>query len=89
MNLRIDADADEQIRRAAAHEGLSVSAFVASAAKAAADRTLADRAQFALDPAAWDDFCELLDRPPRDLPGLDSADAAWQSHFGADTRDAA
>lgn len=83
MNLRIDPDVDAQIRRAAAQEGVSVSEFVAGAAKAAADRTLADRTQFTLDPAAWERFCELLERPARDLPGLDTADAAWQTHFAA------
>lgn len=89
MNLRIEPSVDEQIRRAAAEEGVSVSEFVAAAAKAAADRTLADRTQFTLEPAAWELFCELLDRPARDLPGLDAADAAWQKHFAAVPRDAA
>jgi uncharacterized protein (DUF1778 family) len=89
MNLRIDPSVDEQIRKAAATEGVSVSEFVAEAAKAAADRTLADRAQFTLDSTAWERFCELLDRPARDVPGLDAADAAWQKHFSASTRDAA
>jgi len=89
LNLRIDPGVDEQIRKAAAAQGVSVSEFVADAAKAAADRTLADRAQFTLDPVAWASFCELLDRPARDLPGLDAADAAWQKHFSATTRDAA
>lgn len=89
MNLRIDPSVDEQIRKAAAAEGVSVSEFVAEAAKAAADRTLADRASFTLDPTAWQRFCEVLDRPARDVPGLDSADAAWQKHFSATARDAA
>jgi uncharacterized protein (DUF1778 family) len=89
MNLRIDPGIDERIRKAASQQGVSVSEFVAGAAKVAADRTLADRAQFTLDAAAWERFCELLDRPARDVPGLDEADAAWQKHFGAATRDAA
>jgi uncharacterized protein (DUF1778 family) len=89
MNLRIDPSVDEQIRRAAAAQGVSVSEFVGEAARAAADRTLADRAQFTLDPTAWERFCELLDRPARDVPGLEAADGAWQQHFGAATRDAA
>ena len=88
MSLRIDPGVDEQIRKAATQQGVSVSEFVAGAAKAAADRTLTDRAQFTLDPAAWERFCELLDRPTRDVSGLDVADAAWQKHFGAATRGA-
>lgn len=89
MNLRIDPQIDALIRRAAAQEGVSVSEFVASAAKVAADRTLADRTSFALDKDDWKRFCELLDRPARELPGMDSADAAWQAHFGAGQGDVA
>ena len=83
MTIRIDAEADRHIRVAGIHEGVSISAFVASAAKAAADRTVADGAEFPLDRAAWDRFGEMLDRPQRNLPGLESADAAWRSLFGS------
>lgn len=53
MNLRLDAGADERIRRAAAESGVSTSAFVEHAASAAADAVLADRREFLLGPAAW------------------------------------
>jgi uncharacterized protein (DUF1778 family) len=67
MNPRIEPTGEQQIRPAA----VSV----------AAARILAHQVLFALDTAAWERFCELLGRPARDLPGLDSADDAWQSHF--------
>ena len=63
MNLRIDPETDARIRRAAASTGMSVSAFVASAAGAAADDVLADRRE----------FVRTLDRRARDLPRLREA----------------
>lgn len=73
MNLRIDPETDARIRRAAASAGLSVSAFVASAAGAAADDVLADRREFVLEPERWDEFVRMLDRPARELPKLREA----------------
>lgn len=73
MNLRIDAESDRRIRRAAESAGLSVSAFVANAAGAAAEEVLADRREFVLDRQRWEEFVALLDRPPRDLPRLREA----------------
>jgi uncharacterized protein (DUF1778 family) len=73
MNLRVDRETDERIRRAAASAGVSVSAFVASAAGAAANDVLADRREFVLEPERWEEFVRLLDRPARDLPRLREA----------------
>jgi uncharacterized protein (DUF1778 family) len=73
MNLRIDPGTDARIRQAAASAGVSVSAFVASAAGAAADAVLADRQEFVLEPERWDEFVRMLDRPARDLPKLREA----------------
>ena len=73
MNLRIDPETDARIRQAAASAGVSVSAFVASAASAAADDMLADRREFVLEPERWEEFVRMLDRPPRDLPKLREA----------------
>jgi uncharacterized protein (DUF1778 family) len=70
MNLRLDADADERIRRAARASGVSTSVFVERAASTAADVVLADRREFILSPADWDRFVTELDRPARDLPEL-------------------
>ncbi len=73
MNLRIDPETDARIRRAAASAGVSVSAFVASAAGAAADDVLADRREFVLEPKRWEEFVRMLDRPARELPKLREA----------------
>jgi len=73
MNLRIDPETDARIRRAAASTGMSVSAFVASAAGAAADDVLADRREFVLEPERWEEFVRMLDRRARDLPRLREA----------------
>lgn len=70
MNLRLAAEADERIRRAAAVSGESMSAFVERAASLAADTVLADRREFVLSPGDWDRFVAELDRPARDLPEL-------------------
>jgi uncharacterized protein (DUF1778 family) len=70
MNLRLDSEADERIRRAAKVSGESTSAFVQRAASAAADAVLADRREFLLGPEEWKRFVAELDRPARDLPEL-------------------
>lgn len=50
-----------------------MSAFVASAAGAAADYVLADRREFVLSAERWAEFVRMLDRPARDLPKLREA----------------
>jgi uncharacterized protein (DUF1778 family) len=70
MNLRLTAEADERIRRAAAASGVSTSVFVESAASVAADAVLADRREFVLSFEDWDRFVAELNRPARDLPEL-------------------
>jgi uncharacterized protein (DUF1778 family) len=70
MNLRLDADADLRIRRAAQASGVSTSAFVERAASTAADAVLADRREFRLSVEDWERFVAELDRPARDLPEL-------------------
>jgi uncharacterized protein (DUF1778 family) len=70
MNLRLAAEADERISRAAAVSGVSMSAFVERAASNAADAVLADRREFLLDSEQWARFVGELERPARDLPQL-------------------
>lgn len=69
-NLRVEASEDEIIRAASDAAETSYSSFVRGAAVSAARRILADRSQFGLDPADWQKFNELLDRPPRVPAGL-------------------
>jgi len=82
LSLRIHERSDELVRRAAEQAQVPVGRFVEAAALHAAERVLADRAQFVLADDDWDAFTRMLDRPVRDLPDLERADAAWEQHFG-------
>jgi len=64
-NLRLRADDDELIRRAAAETGETVTEFLTASAVARAHEVLADQRSFELDAETWDEFLALLDRPAR------------------------
>jgi len=82
LSLRVDERSDDLVRRAARACQVPVGQFVENAAVREAERVLADRTSFTVPAAAWDQFVEMLDRPVRDLPGLNRADEAWERHFG-------
>lgn len=82
FSLRIDERSDELVRRAADQSRVPVGQFIEDAAVRAAERVLADRNVFTLSETQWQEFAAMLDRPARDLSGLDRADAAWERHFG-------
>ncbi len=69
-NLRVRADDDIVVRRAAAESDRELSEFVRTAAVLEAERVLADRTVFELDERRWERFVEVLDRPPRVPAGL-------------------
>lgn len=69
-NLRVEDSEDEIVRAASEAAETSHSSFVRGAAVSEARRILADRSQFRLDPAEWQKFNELLERPPRVPAGL-------------------
>jgi uncharacterized protein (DUF1778 family) len=69
-NLRVEHSEDEVVRAASDVAETSYSNFVRGAAVSEARRILADRTQFELDPARWEEFNDLLDRPPRVPEGL-------------------
>jgi uncharacterized protein (DUF1778 family) len=69
-NFRVAAEADDVVRRAASVSNQPLTDFVLQAAVNEAERVLADRTRFELDPEAWDRFNEMLDRPVQDKPGL-------------------
>ncbi len=69
-NLRVEDSEDEIVRAASDAAETSYSSFVRGAAVSEARRILADRTQFRLDPNQWQEFNELLDRPPRIPEGL-------------------
>ncbi|HEX7300167.1 MAG TPA: DUF1778 domain-containing protein [Solirubrobacteraceae bacterium] len=69
-NLRVAAEADEVVRRAASLSCRNLTEFVQQAALLEAERILADRTRFTLDEEQWEAFSRLLDRDPRENPGL-------------------
>lgn len=71
-DFRVEPETDRLVRRAAASSQRTLTDFVVDAAVLEAERLLADRTAFALERQQWERFVELLDRPPRDNPGLES-----------------
>ena len=67
-NLRVTPAQDTIVRRALDSVGMSLNEYVVSHAVAAAANDLADRRNFVLEPAAWDELQEILDRPPAPSP---------------------
>ncbi len=70
VNLRLRADDDELIRRAAQTTGQTVTEFLTSSAVERAHDVLADQRTFVLDDPTWDEFVALLDEPVRPDPRL-------------------
>ena len=69
-NLRVEDSEDALVRAASEAEETSYSNFIRSAAVSEAQRVLADRTEFPLGPARWQEFTQLLDRHPRVPNGL-------------------
>lgn len=69
-NFLVEAETDRLVRQAAASSQRTLADFVIDAAVVEAQRLLADRTVFALERPQWERFVELLDRSPRDNPGL-------------------
>ena len=70
MELRTTAEERDLIDRAVAVTGGDLTEFVVTHAYQAAQRVLADRDDFALDPGAAKEWEEINSRRARDLPGL-------------------
>lgn len=70
IHLRVDDQQKALLEAASTVSGDTVSAFVLSAATAAAANVLADRRVFTLDEQEWAAFDAALERPARDIPGL-------------------
>jgi uncharacterized protein (DUF1778 family) len=68
--VRLTAEQDALIRRAAEAEGTDLTNFTVTATLARARDVLADRRLFMLDDASWDEFQEVLDRPVAQKPRL-------------------
>lgn len=70
-DFRVESETDRLVRQAAATSQRTLTDFVVDAAVLEAERLLADRTEFALEPQKWEKFVEVLDRSPRDNPGLE------------------
>jgi uncharacterized protein (DUF1778 family) len=68
--FRVAEDEDKLVKAAVDSSDTKFSSFVRSAAVAEAHRVLADRRSFELDPAAWEEFSDLLERPAEVPEGL-------------------
>lgn len=69
--VRLTAEQDALIRRAAEVEGTDLTNFTVCATLARARDVLADRRHFLLDDSAWTEFLAVLDRPvPTPKPRL-------------------
>lgn len=70
LELRASLDQTQLIRQAADAAEKTVTAFVLDAATLEAQRGLADRRLFRLDPERWERFVKALDRPAKEKPRL-------------------
>lgn len=70
-DFRVSPDTDRLVRQAALTAERTLTDFVVDAAVVEAERLLADRTQFVLEPEQWQRFVELLDRSPQENPGLE------------------
>lgn len=70
LDVRLTSEDDARIRQAADARGMSVTNFVVSSARAAAEDVLADRRHFFLDDEAWEELQRRLSRPPETKPEL-------------------
>ncbi|MBI4277998.1 MAG: DUF1778 domain-containing protein [Armatimonadetes bacterium] len=66
LELRASPSQTSVIRQAAAATAKTVTAFVLDAATVEAQRTIADRRLFRLDPDRWERFVNALDRPVKE-----------------------
>jgi uncharacterized protein (DUF1778 family) len=69
--FRIASETDHIVRHAASTANTTLPEFVVDAAVTKAERVLADRNRFGMDPVQWALFADSLDRPPQDKPGLE------------------
>lgn len=69
--VRLTAEQDALIRRAAEVEGTDLTTFTLTATLAHARDVLADRRLFELGDVAWADFLAVLDRPVSPNPRLE------------------
>ena len=70
LHFRVHDEEKALLEEAAALSGRSLTDFVLSSARSAANDILADRTRFVLSAEEWDAFAAALERPPRELPKI-------------------
>jgi len=70
LNLRVNPADDALLRQASELAGESISEFLVESGRERAERLLADRARFTIDPKQWRVFSAALDRPAEIKPAV-------------------
>jgi uncharacterized protein (DUF1778 family) len=70
LQLRLSKQQKETMTQASKLQNMSLSHFVLENAYTAAKEILAMQTHFVLSAQQWDEFCELLNAPPRKIPAL-------------------
>lgn len=70
LSIRVSEQDKTVLALAARTRHTNISQFVLQASLDAAHAVLADQTEFRLSPEKWQEFCEILDAPPRELPAL-------------------
>jgi uncharacterized protein (DUF1778 family) len=70
LHIRASEFQKSKLAEAARMKNMNVSQFVLQASLEAADDILADQTRIVLSPAAFAEFCRLLDEAPAVLPKL-------------------
>ena len=70
LNLRIEKEDEALFKRAAGVHRESLTQFLVESGRERAERLLADRTSFRVDPAAWQEIVTAMDRPAKAQPQL-------------------
>jgi len=82
LHVRLDADTKRLLERAAAYANTSVTDFILSHAREAAEAVIAGNEQLPLGPEAWEAFLHAIEAPPEPTPALRAAVAAYLARRG-------
>lgn len=70
INLRANQEQKELLKKAAELKNTTVSNFILENATKAAQEAILAQTHFFLSEEKWIQFCEILDRPPKEIPAL-------------------
>jgi uncharacterized protein (DUF1778 family) len=70
VNLRIERDDETLFKQAASVNRESLTQFLVESGRERAERLLADRTSFRIDPQAWQEIVAAMDQPAKARPEL-------------------